>query len=164
MPRPNRRSQAQALGFSPIDLLATIVILCITMVISMTAYRLITQTASLASGAQRVAGNFRLCRQMASSQGVPYIVAWNPDAGEIRVVRDENQDGDPDPGEAYQGPFIIPRGLKLTNPNGEGFAANHVSFLINGTASASGSLYLTDARGDTSRVAVISPIGDVQVN
>ena len=151
-------------GFSVIELMVTIVIMAITAAISVPAFRLLTGASSLTGGAERLAGNFRLARQMAVSQGVPYIVAWDPDARQVRIVRDENSDGDPDVGEATQGPFTLPGRINLANPDSLGFSDDYVSLLANGTASESGSLVLSDPTGDTRNVILLGPTGQVRIN
>jgi prepilin-type N-terminal cleavage/methylation domain-containing protein len=156
---PERRT-----GFSAIELMVTLAIMGITLAVSIPAYRLLTGASTLTGGAERVAGNFRLARQMAVSQGVPYIVAWSDSARQVRIVRDENGDGDPDNGEATQGPFTLPGRISLTNPDTLGFANDYVSLLANGTASETGSLVLTDTQGDTRSVFLLAPTGQVRIN
>ena len=150
-----------AAGFSTIELMVTLVIMAITIAISVPSFRLMAGGSSLNSGAERVAGNFRLARQMAVSQGVPYIVAWNAGSRQVRIVRDENGDGDPDTGEATQGPFTLPRQVNLSR---SGFTTDYVSLNVNGTASQSGTLCLNDARGDTANVVLLAPTGQVRIN
>jgi Tfp pilus assembly protein FimT len=144
--------------------MVTLVIMGITAAISVPAYRLLTGGSSLVGGAERLAGNFRLARQMAVSQGVPYIVAWDAGARQVRIVRDEDGDGDPDDDEATQGPFTLPGRISLANPDTLGFSDDHVSLLVNGTASESGSLVLSDNHGDTRNVILLAPTGLVRIN
>jgi type II secretion system protein H len=151
-------------GFSAIEMMVTLVIIGITAAISVPAFRLLSGGSSLTGGAERLAGNFRLARQMAVSQGVPYIVAWDEGARQVRIVRDENGDGDPDTGEAVQGPFTLPGRISLANPDSLGFTDDYVSLLANGTASQSGALILSDAHGDTRNVILLAPTGQVRIN
>jgi prepilin-type N-terminal cleavage/methylation domain-containing protein len=158
------RPRRAAAGFSVVELMVALVIIGITAAISVPAFRLLSGGSTLVGGAERLAGNFRLARQMAVSQGVPYIVAWDEDARQVRIVRDENGDGDPDVGEATQGPFTLPGRISLVNPDTLGFASDHVSLLANGTASQSGGLILSDSRGDTRNVILLAPTGQVRIN
>ena len=159
-----RRPSSAMAGFSVIELMVTLVIIGITAAISIPAFRLLTGANTLTGGADRLAGNFRLARQMAVSQGVPYIVAWDETERQVRIVRDENGDGDPDAGEATQGPFTLPGRISLANPDTLGFSDDYVSLLANGTASESGSLILSDSRGDTRNVILLAPTGQVRIN
>jgi len=144
--------------------MVTLVIMAITAAVSIPAFRLMAAGNTLAGGAERLAGNFRLARQMAVSQGVPYIVAWDEAARQVRIVRDEDNDGDPDVGEAIQGPFTLPGRISIANPDTLGFTDDHVSLLANGSASESGSLVLSDTRGDTRNVVLLAPTGQVRIN
>jgi prepilin-type N-terminal cleavage/methylation domain-containing protein len=159
-----RKPGVPAAGFSVIELMVSLVIMGIMIAVSIPSYRLLTGSTAIKGGAQHLAGNFRLARQMAVSQGVPYIVAWSDTSRQVRIVRDQNGDGDPDAGEATQGPFTLPRGVSLSNPISGGFATSYVSLRVNGTASASGSLILSDARQDTIRVVLLGPTGQVRID
>jgi len=82
----------------------------------------------------------------------------------VRIVRDEDSDGQPDDDEATQGPFTLPGRISLTNPDTLGFATDYVSLLANGTASESGSLVLSDTQGETRSVILLAPTGQVRIN
>ena len=161
MRHPAGRARA---GFSAIELMVSLAIMGLTLAVAVPAFRLLSGANTLTGGAERLAGNFRLARQMAVSQGTPYIVAWSDSARQVRIVRDEDGNGDPDVGEATQGPFTLPGRISLTNPDTLGFANDHVSLLANGTASESGALILSDVRGDTRSVILLAPTGQVRID
>jgi prepilin-type N-terminal cleavage/methylation domain-containing protein len=165
MHRFNRQRPRPAVaGFSAIELMVTLVIMGVTLAVSIPAFRLLSGASTLSGGAERLAGNFRLARQMAVSQGVPYIVAWSDTARQVRIVRDEDGNGEPDAGEATQGPFTLPGRIALENPDSLGFSNDYVSLLANGSASESGSLILSDQAGDTKSVFLLAPTGQVRID
>jgi prepilin-type N-terminal cleavage/methylation domain-containing protein len=159
--RTGLRSQK---GFTAVEMMVAVAIMGITMAVAIPTFRVIAGGSVLVGGAERLAAQFKLARQMAVSQGVPYIVVWDADNSSVDIVRDEDADGEPDDDEPNQGALTLPVQLHLSNPDTLGFDEDYVTLLANGSASESGTLIVGDTRGDTKSVVLLGPTGHVRVD
>ena len=157
------RSQPQA-GFSLIDLAIVMMIIGITLAASIPAISKLGQTNSLMNSTEMVAGHLRLARQKAVARGVPHILAWDEDTQQYVIVTDQNGNGVPDSTESREGPFTLPHGITLHNSTTQGFTANLLTFSPGGSASESGTVILSNNRGDARNLSVLAPTGHVRIH
>jgi len=161
-PRPGF---ATAYGFSTIELMVVLVILGITLAATIPSFRNSLKTQRLDGAADRIAVKMRLARSRAIAENTPYLIAWYAVSGELFLVRDENGDGTPNWGDEYQeGPIGLPDGVSLANSTTDPFPEDYVSFLPDGSTSASGTLVLSNEKGLKLNINLLQPSGVVSVS
>jgi hypothetical protein len=77
---------------------------------------------------------------------------------------DQNGNGVPDSTESHEGPFVLPNGITLQNSPSHGFTASLLLFSPAGSASESGTVTLSNNRGDTKNLSVLAPTGHVRIH
>ena len=157
------RFRTQA-GFSLIDLAVAITIIGITLAASIPALSKLGQSNNLLNSTEQVAGHLRLARQKAVTRGVPHILAWDEWTQQYVIVMDQNGNGLPDSTESREGPFDLPFGVTLQNSTTQGFTASLLTFSPGGSASESGTVILSNNRGDEKNLSVLAPTGHVRVH
>jgi type II secretory pathway pseudopilin PulG len=158
MMHPHRQA-----GFSMFDLAIVLVMIGITLAASVPALTKLSQSNRLVNTADQLAGHLRLARQKAVARGVPHIVFWDEATQQYVIVVDQNRNGLPDVSEPFEGPFLMPDGVHLANSPSEGFTSSLLSFTPGGAASESGTMVVSNDRGDAKRLSVLAPTGNVRV-
>lgn len=148
-----------------IEVLTVLLLLGITLTASIPAFSRFMQSNNLQNAAMQFGGHFRLARSMAVASGVPYIVGWDLENERYEIVRDDNDNAEPDDGEPVTGPFPLPKRVTLQNPDDEdlGFSSTSVVFSRSGSASESGTLVLSNDRGHSKSVLLLAPTGQVRI-
>lgn len=146
------------------EIMVSLVILGITLIVSLPAFGRLMQSNNLQNAAGQVAGHFRLARSMAVANGISYIVGWDEANSRYDITRDDNGNDTPDVGEPVIGPYPMPRRTHVTNPDSIGFAADQVVFRRDGSASASGTLILSNDEGRSMNLILLAPTGQVRTH
>lgn len=150
-------------GVTALELIVGLVIFGITMAATLPAFSHLMQTNNLKGGSDKLAGHFRLARTKAISSGINHMVIWSTDAGAYVILEDTNENGVPDMGEPFDGPFQLPDNVSLANPSPDGFSNDWVTFSRNGSASESGTLVLSNLNGVSTNLTLLAPTGQVRV-
>jgi Tfp pilus assembly protein FimT len=151
-------------GYSLLDLTLVLVIIGITLAASLPAISKLGSSSNLVNSSDQIAGHLRLARQKAVARGVSHIVAWDETTQQYAIVMDQNANGLPDSAESREGPFDLPNGVTLQNSPSQGFSASMLMFTPGGSASESGTVVLSNVRGDSKNLSVLAPTGHVRVH
>lgn len=155
-----RTSRGQG-GFSLVEVMVVTVVIGITLAASVPSFSRFMQSSSLDSASKQVAGHFRLARATAVAQGVPQLVLWS-NYDYYYMMTDTDRNGIYTAGEDYTGPYWLPDGVIVTNP--QGFNGSYISFLPNGTSSQAVSWDLINTRGDILSMTVLGPTGQIIID
>jgi len=155
---PNRQA-----GFTAVELMIVMVLMGLVLAASLPGFQKLLKSDNLAEGGREFASNIRLARQMAVAEGIPYILTWDDAAESYSITKDEDQNGVVDAGEPTRGPYVMPQGVTLANAGNGGFAASQVILNPNGSASETGSLRLTNDRGQVLRLTLLGPTAQVEI-
>jgi hypothetical protein len=112
------------------------------------------------AGGDKITDEFRLMRQRAVAEGVPYLVTLS--STYYYTVRDTNGDGFYTSGETYWGPFYMPKGSYISSLS-DGFTSTWVQFLPNGSSSQGGNINMLNDRGKELTLTLLRPTGQVYV-
>lgn len=166
--RPDRHpSVRRADGFSAIELMVALVIMGVILAMGLPSFSSSLGAHRINSDAGALASQMQLARGKAIAENIPHIVSWSASTEQYFVVQDSNQDGIPNWGtEATSGPFELSDGIDLNNCTSGGFTTNQIIFFPDGSASETGCLELTNAKGGVMQLSVLQPSGvvDVQAN
>lgn len=155
------RSSLRQKGFSLVEVMVVTLVIGITLAASVPSFSRFMQSSNLQSASEQVAGHFRLARQTAVSEGVPQLVLWS-NYNYYYLIRDDDRNGLYTSGEPFTGPYWMPKGIFATNP--QGFQNSYIGFLPNGTASQAVSWDLINDRGETIRMTVLGPTGQILID
>ena len=152
-----RRSIGQK-GFSMIEVMVVTLVIGITMAASVPSFSRFMQSSNLDSASMQVASHFRLARATAVAQGVPHLILWS-NYNYYYLMTDTDRNGIYSAGEDFTGPYWLPDGILVTNP--QGFQGSYISFLPNGTSSQAVSWELVNERGAKLSMTVLGPTGQI---
>lgn len=147
-------------GFSMVEVMVATVVVGVSLAAGVPAFTRFTQTARLNGAAEQMAGHFRLARQKAVSEGTPYIFMWWQSTY-YYVIKDNDRNGFYTSGEPYTGPHWLPTGVSTLGATG--FTSPYMSISPNGSCNQSGSFTLRNARGNTLRLTLLGPTGQVEI-
>jgi type II secretion system protein H len=156
------RASSRHAGFTLTEVMVVTLVIGITMAASVPSFSRFMQSSNLDSASKQVAGHFRLARQSAVSEGVPQLVLWSNYTW-YYLIRDNNRDGIYTSGEEYTGPYWLPKGIVVTNPQGF-VGGSYISFSPNGTASQAVSFHLINDKGNTIGMTLLGPTGQVIID
>jgi len=151
-------------GFTLIELMVALAITSMVLAAGAPGISELLRTNELYSTADQLAGNLRLARQLAVSEGVSRIVSWDSSANTYRIIRDDNENGQVDAGEPNDGDYELPSGVAWSSPMTGGFSGNQLSFGRNGSASQTGTVLLHDSKGRMVSLTLLGPTGQVKLN
>lgn len=147
-------------GFSMVEVMVVVTVTGLTLAAGVPAFTRFTQTARLNGAAEQIAGEFRLARQKAVSEGTPYIFLWWY-SNWYYVIKDTDGNGYYTSGEPYTGPTWFPSGISALSA--EGFTSPWMSINPNGSCTQSGSFVIRNARGNRLRLTLLGPTGQVSI-
>lgn len=150
-------------GFTLIELMVVIVIFGIVSAIALPGFNKFMRSLDLNSQIQRTATTIRVVRQKAITENNNYVIYWDNTTKGWGWWDDDDNDGVKDGMERYAAPEPMPSWITVTNSTTNPFPSDSVSFLPNGSASASGSVIFSNPDGFTRSLSVVRPTGMVTV-
>ena len=150
-------------GFTLIELMVVIVIFGIVSAVALPGFNKFMRSLDLNSQIQRTATTIRVVRQKAITENNNYVVYWDNTTKGWGWWDDDDNDGVKDGMERYAAPEALPGWITVTNSTTNPFPSDSVSFLPNGSASASGSVIFSNSDGFTRSLSVVRPTGMVTV-
>jgi type II secretion system protein H len=150
-------------GFTLIELMVVIVIFGIVSAIALPGFNKFMRSLDLNSQVQRTATTIRVVRQRAITENNNFVVYWDNTIKGWGWWDDDDNDGVKDGMEKYAAPEALPGWITITNSSTNPFPSDSVSFLPNGSASASGSVIFSNSDGFTRSLSVVRPTGMVTV-
>lgn len=155
-----RTSRRQA-GFTLVEMMVVMLVIGITLAASVPSFSRYMRSSNLDSASKQVEGAFKLARQQAIAEGVPYLILWSNYTW-YYIIRDTDRNGLYTSGEPYEGPYYLPKGTWATES--AGFTSSYVSLFPNGTASAGVSFKLTNQQGNVISMLLLPPTGQMLVD
>ena len=159
--RDGRLSRSE--GFTLIELMVVIVIFGIVSAIALPGFNKFMRSLDLNSQVQRTATTIRVVRQKAITENNNFVVYWDNTIKGWGWWDDDDNDGVKDGMERYGDPEPLPGWITITNSTTNPFPSDSLSFLPNGSASASGSVIFSNTDGFTRSLSVVRPTGMVTV-
>jgi prepilin-type N-terminal cleavage/methylation domain-containing protein len=156
MPRLLKQQQ----GFTMAEIMVVVLVIGVTLAASIPSFSKLLRTNNLIAGGDMLTEDFRLMRQRAVSEGVPYLVTLS--SGYYYTVKDTNGDGTYSSGESYWGPFYMPKGAYVSSLS-NGFTSTWIQFRPNGTSSQGGNINMYNDRGKQLTLTLLKPTGQVFV-
>ncbi|HET9251838.1 MAG TPA: GspH/FimT family pseudopilin [Candidatus Eisenbacteria bacterium] len=150
-------------GFTLVELMIVIVIFGIVSAIALPGFNKFMRSLDLNSQVQRTATTIRVVRQKAITENNNYVIYWDNTIKGWGWWDDDDNDGVKDGMEKYAAPEALPAWIAITNSTTNPFPSDSVSFLPNGSASASGSVIFSNTDGFTRSLSVVRPTGMVTV-
>jgi Tfp pilus assembly protein FimT len=144
-----------------VEVMGALVIFGILVALGMPAFRSYFATHAVDGAANNLSVNLRLARQKAATEQNNYKVTFDPTAQNYVILDDNNSNNVADAGEMVQGPINIPAELTVTNGPLMPFPGDSLVFYPNGTASASGTVTISNPKGFWRLVAVVRSTGAV---
>lgn len=148
-------------GMTLVEIMGALVIFGILIALGLPAFRSYFATHAVDGAANNMAVNLRLARQKAATEQNNYKVSLDPTAQTYTILDDDNGNNVADAGEMVHGPVNIPAELTVTNGPLTPFPGDSLVFYPNGTASASGTVLISNASGFWRVVAVLRSTGAV---
>jgi Tfp pilus assembly protein FimT len=147
-------------GLSLVELLVTMVLLAVTLGLAAPGVREFASTMRVRGARGMMLSDMRLARSKAAAENNNWYLTWNLGTNTYSIVDDNDNNGSVGAGELVGTKTVDPR---VTVTNGPaGFPSTTLTFFPNGTASASGELTFTDARGVSMGLSVLSSTGIVR--
>jgi prepilin-type N-terminal cleavage/methylation domain-containing protein len=146
-----------------VEVMVALVIFGILIAMGLPAFRQYFSTHAVDGTANTLSVNLRLARQKAATEQNNYKVSFDPAAGTYMILDDDNGNNTADAGEMVQGPVNIPAELTVTNGPLVPFPGDSLVFYPNGTASASGTVTISNSKGFWRLVAVVRSTGAVAI-
>ena len=159
--RDGRLSRSE--GFTLIELMVVIVIFGIVSAIALPGFNKFMRSLDLNSQVQRTATTIRVVRQRAITENNNFVLYWDNTIKGWGWWDDDDNDGVKDGMEKYAAPEPLPGWITITNSSTNPFPSDSLSFLPNGSASASGSVIFSNTDGFTRSLSVVRPTGMVTV-
>ena len=150
-------------GFTLMELMVVLVIFGIVSAVALPGFNKFMRSLDLNSQIQRTATTIRVVRQKAITENNNYVVYWDNTTKGWGWWDDDDNDGVKDGMERYAAPEPMPSWITVTNSTTNPFPSDSVSFLPNGSASASGSVIFSNTDGFTRSLSVVCPTGMVTV-
>jgi type II secretion system protein H len=161
---PSRRGVAVGgAGFTLPELMVVLVIFGIVSAIAMPGLNRFLRSVDLNGQIQRTATMIRVVRQKAITENNNYVVWWSSSVQGWGWFDDDNNDGTRQSTEKMEAPTALPTWITVTNSGTNPFPSDSVTFMPNGSASASGSAIFSNPEGYTRSLSVVRPTGMVTV-
>ena len=148
-------------GMTLVEVMGALVIFGILIAMGLPAFRSYFATHAVDGSASNLSMNLRLARQKAATEQNNYKVTFDPTSQSYTILDDNNGNNVADAGEMVQGPVDIPAELTVTNGPLTPFPGDSLVFYPNGTASATGSITISNSKGFWRIVAVLRSTGAV---
>ena len=148
-------------GMTLVEIMGALVIFGILIALGLPAFRSYFATHAVDGAANNLSVNLRLARQKAATEQNNYKVSLDPAALNYTILDDDNGNNVADAGEMVLGPVNIPAELTVTNGPLSPFPGDSLVFYPNGTASASGTVTISNSKGFWRVVAVLRSTGAV---
>ncbi len=149
-------------GFTAVEIAVSMVVIGLTLAATLPAFGRFITSNSLQNGAEQMAANLRLARQMAVSDGDDRLFIWDASKWAYVIVRDENGDGQVQSGEEKAGPYSLPEHVEWKSPaQGTNISSGMITFSPDGSASTSGSVMFENSRGNQVTLTLLGPTGQV---
>lgn len=155
------RTSSRQKGFTLVEMMVVLLVIGITLAAGVPSFSRYMRTSNLDSASKQVEGAFKLARQRAITEGVPYLILWSNYTW-YYIIRDTDRNGTYTSGEPYTGPTYLPKGTWATASTG--FTSSYLSFYPNGTASAGVTFDLTNQAGQVISMTLLPPTGQMLVN
>jgi prepilin-type N-terminal cleavage/methylation domain-containing protein len=150
----------QQRGFTMAEIMVVLLVTGIALAASIPSFSKLLRSNSLIAGGDMITDDFRLMRQRAVAEGVPYLVTLS--SGYYYTIRDTNGDGYYTSGEKYWGPFYMPKNAYIYSLS-NGFTSTWIQFRPNGTSNQGGDINLYNTRGEDLTLTLLKPTGQVFV-
>jgi prepilin-type N-terminal cleavage/methylation domain-containing protein len=148
-------------GLTLVEVMVALVIFGLLIVMGLPGFRKYLATHMVDGSANRLAGSLRLARQRAATEQNNYRVTFDPATQSFSILDDDNSNSVADAGEEILGPINIPTELTVTNGPLTPFPGDSLVFYPNGTASATGTVTISNSKGFWRLVAVVRSTGAV---
>ncbi|MBN1503432.1 MAG: GspH/FimT family pseudopilin [Candidatus Eisenbacteria bacterium] len=150
-------------GMTLVEIMGALVIFGILIALGLPAFRSYFATHEVDGAANNLSVNLRLARQKAATEHNNYKFSYNSGTQSYTILDDDNGNNLADAGEMVHGPVSIPAELTVTNGPLTPFPGDSLVFYPNGTASANGTVVISNAKGFWRLVAVVRSTGAVAV-
>lgn len=157
------RGLSRSEGFSLPELMVVLVIFGIVSAVALPGFNKFMRSLDLNNQVQRTATTIRVVRQRAITENNNFVVYWDNTTKGWGWWDDDDNDGVKDGMEKYAAPEALPSWITVANSTTNPFPSDSVSFLPNGSASASGSVIFSNPDGYTRSLSVVRPTGMVTV-
>ncbi len=148
-------------GMTLVEVMGALVVFGILIAVGLPAFRSYFATLAVDGSANNLSTHLRLARQKATTEQNNYKVSFDAMSQSYTILDDDNGNNVADAGEMVQGPVSIPAELTVTNGPLTPFPGDSLVFYPNGTASASGSITISNSKGFWRIVAVLRSTGAV---
>jgi len=159
--RVRRDSRRRSQGMTLVEVMGALVVFGILIAIGLPAFRSYFATHAVDGSANNLATSLRLARQKAATEQNNYKVTYDPTSQSYTILDDNNGNNVADAGEMVTGPVNIPAELTVTNGPLTPFPGDSLVFYPNGTASATGTIVISNSKGFWRAVAVLRSTGAV---
>jgi prepilin-type N-terminal cleavage/methylation domain-containing protein len=154
------RNLRQQRGFTMAEIMVVTLVVGITLAASIPSFSKLLRSNNLIASGDKIVEEFRLMRQKAVAEGVPYLVTLN--STYYYTIEDTNGDGYYNTGETYWGPFYMPKGAYIYSLS-DGFTSTWIQFLPNGTSNQGGNINMYNDRNEQLTLTLLRPTGQVFV-
>ena len=148
-------------GMTLVEVMGALVIFGILIAMGVPAFRSYFSTHAVDGSASTLSTNLRLARQKAATEQNNYKVSFDATSQSYTILDDDNGNNVADAGEMVMGPVNIPAELTVTNGPLTPFPGDSLVFYPNGTASATGTIVISNSKGFWRAVAVLRSTGAV---
>ena len=145
------------------DLAVALVLSGIVTAVAVPGINRFMRSLDLNRQAQQVASMFRVARQRAITDNNACVVWWSRAQRGWGWWDDDNDNGVKDATEAGQDPAPLPTWVVVSPSSGNPFPSDSLRFAPDGSASASGSVTLSNSDGYARSLSVVRPTGMVTV-
>jgi prepilin-type N-terminal cleavage/methylation domain-containing protein len=150
-------------GFTLTELMVVMVIFGIITAVALPGFNKFMRSLDLNSEIQRAATSMRVVRQRAITENNNYVVWYDTGVNGFGWWDDDNNNGIKEGPEASHDPEGLPNWITVANSGSNPFPSDSLTFLPNGSASASGSRIFSNSDGYTRSLSVVRPTGMVTV-
>lgn len=160
---PNGGRPRRGAWFRVPDLAVVLVLVGMVTAVAVPGINRFLRSLDLNRQTQQVASMLRVARQRAITENNPYVVWWSDTSRGWGWWDDDDADGVRDESEAAREPAPLPAWV-IVSPSGTNpFPSDTLRFFPDGSASASGSVVLSNPDGYARSLSVVRPTGMVTV-